>query len=97
MSEQAKTLYTAKTHTIGGRDGAGRSADGRLDVKLTTPGTPGGGTNPEQMLAVGWSACFLSAIPLVARELGVAVPAERASTPRSIWPRMMAVSSCGLD
>ena len=41
-----KVLYTAKAHTTGGRDGASRSDDGRLDVKLTSPGAPGGGTNP---------------------------------------------------
>jgi len=62
-----KLLYTAKAHTTGGRDnGASRTDDGRLDVKLSSPGTPGTGTNPEQLFAAGWSACFLSAIKLVA-------------------------------
>ena len=59
-----KVLYTAKTHTTGGRDGASRSSDGRLDVKLSTPGGPGDGTNPEQLFAAGWSACFIGAMSL---------------------------------
>lgn len=63
----AKVLYTAKAHTTGGRDGGGsKTSDGRLDVKLSLPGSPGAGTNPEQLFAVGWSACFLSAIKHVA-------------------------------
>jgi Ohr subfamily peroxiredoxin len=62
-----KILYTAKAHTTGGREGgASRTSDGNLDVKLAVPGTHGTGTNPEQLFAVGWSACFLSAIKLVA-------------------------------
>lgn len=65
----AKVLYTAKTHTTGGREGgASRTSDGRLDVKLTVPGAPGNGTNPEQLLAVGWSSCFLSAIKIHASQ-----------------------------
>ena len=64
-----KVLYTAKTHTTGGREGgASRTSDGRLDVKLSTPGAPGNGTNPEQLLAVGWSSCFLSAIKIIAAQ-----------------------------
>ena len=59
MSRIEKVLYTAKTHTTGGREpGASRSSDGRLDVKLSSPGTAGAGTNPEQLFAAGWSACF---------------------------------------
>ena len=62
-----KVLYTAKTHTTGGREGgASRTSDGRLDVKYSPPGGAGSGTNPEQLFAVGWSGCFLSAIKLVA-------------------------------
>ena len=62
-----RVLYTAKAHTTGGREGgASRTSDGRLDVKFSVPGTPGTVTNPEQLFAVGWSACFLSAIKLVA-------------------------------
>jgi Ohr subfamily peroxiredoxin len=60
-------IYNAKAHTTGGRDGgASRTDDGRLDIKLSVPGTPGSGTTPEQLFATGWSACFLSAIKLVA-------------------------------
>ena len=69
-----KVLYTAKTHTTGGRDGAGRSDDGALDVKLGTPGSNRPGTNPEQLFAVGWSACFLGAIQLAAAKRKVALP-----------------------
>ena len=70
-----KVLYTAKAHTTGGRDGgASRTNDGRLDVKLSDPGKAGDGTNPEQLLAVGWSACFLSAIKLLASKKRIALP-----------------------
>jgi lipoyl-dependent peroxiredoxin len=72
-----KVLYTAATHTTGGRDGgASRSVDGRLEVKLSTPGSAGSGTNPEQLFAAGWSACLLSAIKGAARKLNVTLPAE---------------------
>jgi Ohr subfamily peroxiredoxin len=67
MSQLDKVLYTAKTHTTGGRDGASRSTDGRLDVRFSTPGPPGGGTNPEQLFAVGYAACFEGALGAVAR------------------------------
>ena len=72
MSQIEKVLYTAKTHTSGGRDGASRTSDGRLDVKLSSPGTAGNGTNPEQLFAAGWSACFMSAIGLAASQKKVA-------------------------
>src|SRR3954464_9685277 len=78
MTTINKVLYTAKTHTTGGRDGASRSSDGRLDVKLSSPGAAGGGTNPEQLFAAGWSACFMSAIGLAAGQRKVALPADRA-------------------
>jgi len=78
MAQLEKVLYTAKTHTTGGRDGASRTSDGRLDVKLSSPGGPSGGTNPEQLFAAGWSACFLSAMKLVASKMKVALPAEAA-------------------
>src|SRR6478736_1861966 len=82
MTQTAKLLYTAKAHTTGGREGgASRSSDGRLDVKLSVPGAPGNGTNPEQLFAVGWSACFLSAIKLVASKMKVKLPAEAAIDP----------------
>ena len=73
-----KVLYTAKTRTTGGRDGASRSNDGRLDVKLASPGAPGIGTNPEQLFAAGWSACFEGAMGLAARKMKVALPADTA-------------------
>ena len=73
-----KVLYTAKVHTTGGRDGASRSSDGRVDVKLSSPGAPGNGTNPEQLFAAGWSACFLSAMALAAGKMKIALPAARA-------------------
>jgi Ohr subfamily peroxiredoxin len=73
-----KVLYTAQTHTIGGRDGAARSSDGRLDVTLSPPGAPGSGTNPEQLFAAGWSACFIGALGHVARARKVALPADTA-------------------
>ena len=78
MGQPEKVLYTAKTHTTGGRDGASRTSDGRLDVKLSSPGSAGSGTNPEQLLAAGWSACFLSAIALAAGQMKVALPPDRA-------------------
>src|SRR5882762_490202 len=79
MSTLEKVLYTAKTHTTGGRKGgASRTDDGRLQVTLSVPGTPGNGTNPEQLFAAGWSACFLSAIKLVAGKTKVTLPADLA-------------------
>ena len=73
----AKLLYTAKTHTTGGREGgASRTSDGRLDVKFSLPGGPGNGTNPEQLFAVGWSGCFLSAIKVVAAKMKAKLPAD---------------------
>ncbi len=73
-----KVLYTARAHTTGGRDGASRSDDGRLDIKLSPPGQPGNGTNPEQLFASGYSACFMGAMKAVAGKVGVAVPADAA-------------------
>lgn len=82
MTQPVKVLYTAKAHTTGGREGgASRTSDGRLDVKLTVPGTPGNGTNPEQLFAVGWSACFLSAIKYVASKMKVKLPPDAAIDP----------------
>ncbi|MGH8291765.1 MAG: organic hydroperoxide resistance protein [Steroidobacteraceae bacterium] len=73
--QTGKVLYVAKTHTTGGRDGgASRSSDGRLDVKLSSPGAVGNGTNPEQLFAAGWSACFESAMGLAARKRKIALP-----------------------
>jgi lipoyl-dependent peroxiredoxin len=78
MTPFEKVLYTAKAHTTGGRDGASRTSDGRLDIKLSTPGASGAGTNPEQLFAAGWSACFLSAIKIVAGKMKLALPADPA-------------------
>ncbi|HET6827762.1 MAG TPA: organic hydroperoxide resistance protein [Ramlibacter sp.] len=76
MTKLDKVLYTAKAHTTGGRDGASRTDDGRLDVKLTPPGTAGTGTNPEQLFAAGYSACFIGAIKAVAGKMKLTVPAD---------------------
>src|SRR5256886_14675405 len=78
MTRIEKVLYTAKTHTTGGRDGASRSNDGRLDIKLSSPGAAGTGTNPEQLFAAGWSACFIGAMGLAASKMKIALPADRA-------------------
>jgi osmotically inducible protein OsmC len=77
MTKIDKLLYTAQVHTTGGRDGASRSSDGRLDIKLSTPGATGTGTNPEQLFAAGWSACFMSAIGLLASQRKIALPPDR--------------------
>lgn len=76
MSDIETVIYTGKTHTTGGRDGASRSTDGHLDVKLSAPGSNGAGTNPEQLFAAGWSACFIGAMGFAARELNVVLPAD---------------------
>ena len=76
MASLEKVLYTARAHTTGGRDGASRTDDGRLDVKLSSPGTSGTGTNPEQLFAAGYSACFIGALKAVGGKLGIAVPQD---------------------
>ncbi|MEJ7928780.1 organic hydroperoxide resistance protein [Ramlibacter sp. AN1015] len=79
MTQLDKVLYTAKAHTTGGRDGASRTDDGRLDVRLSPPGAASGsGTNPEQLFAAGYSACFLGAMKAVAPKIGVTLPADTA-------------------
>ncbi len=79
MTQVEKVLYTAKTHTTGGREnGASRSSDGHLDIRLSTPGTARIGTNPEQLFAAGWSACFEGAIGLAARKRKITLPADLA-------------------
>ncbi len=79
MTPVEKVVYTAKTHTTGGREnGAARSSDGHLDVHLSTPGTAGSGTNPEQLFAAGWSACFEGALGLAARRMRITLPADTA-------------------
>jgi osmotically inducible protein OsmC len=79
MTQTETVVYTAKAHTTGGREGgASRTDDGRLDVKLTIPGASGNGTNPEQLFAVGWSACYLSAMKVVAGKQKIRLPADAA-------------------
>jgi lipoyl-dependent peroxiredoxin len=79
MTDATKVLFTAKVHTTGGRDGgASLSGDGRLNIKHSIPGTPGTGTNPEQLFAAGWSACFEGAMGIAARKMKVTVPAGMA-------------------
>ena len=73
-----RALYTAHVHVTGGREGAARSSDGRLDLKLAVPGSPGAGTNPEQLFAAGWSACFEGAMAIAAKAKGVTLPADLA-------------------
>ncbi|WP_349358562.1 organic hydroperoxide resistance protein [Stappia sp.] len=85
-------LYTAHATAAGGRTGTARSDDGRLDVTLSTPAALGGddgpGTNPEQMFAAGYSACFLGAMKYVAGQDKIALPAETTvSADVSIGPR----------
>ena len=79
-----KVLYRAKATSQGGREGSARSEDGVLDVKLTTPKELGGngatGTNPEQLFAAGYSACFLGALKFVAGQAKVALPADTTVT-----------------
>jgi osmotically inducible protein OsmC len=75
MTQLEKVLYTAKAHTTGGRDGASRTDDGKLDVKLSPPGQ-GGGTNPEQLFAAGYSACFIGAMKAVAGKQKITLPAD---------------------
>jgi len=79
MMKLERVVHTAKVHTTGGRDnGAARSSDGRLDIKLSRPGASGTGTNPEQLFAAAWSACFLSAMKFVGVKTKVAVPPDAA-------------------
>jgi osmotically inducible protein OsmC len=77
IEQPARVLYTARTHTTGARErGIARSSDGRLDIKLSPPGAKGEGTNPEQLFAAGWSACFEGAMGFAARKLKVTLPAD---------------------
>lgn len=73
-----KVLYTGKVRVTGGRDGAAKSEDGHLNVNLSSPGGPGTGTNPEQLFAAGWSACFISAMRHNASALQIPLPANTA-------------------
>ena len=79
MTQVEKVLNTAKVRTTGGRDGgASRSDEGRLEVRHSVPGTPGTGTNPEQLFGAGWSACFEWAMGLAARKMRIVLPPEMA-------------------
>lgn len=79
MAPNAKVFYTAKTHTTGGRvGGASKSDDGQLEVMLATPGTNTKGTNPEQLFATGWSACFIGAMGVAAKKMKVPFPKDTA-------------------
>ena len=71
-----KVLYTGKVHVTGGRDGYAQSDDGRLQTNLTTPGSSDAGTNPEQLFAAGWSACFIGAMKLNAAKLRLTMPED---------------------
>jgi osmotically inducible protein OsmC len=76
MTQIENVLYTGKTHVTGGRNGAARSSDGRLDITLSPPGTSGTGTNPEQLLAAAWSACFIGAMGKATHALNTRLPAD---------------------
>ena len=79
ITKTAKVLYTAKTHTVGGRDhGVAKSSDGHLDIQLSSPDSNGIGTNPEQLFAAGWSACFEGAIGIAAQKSHVTLPQDLA-------------------
>jgi osmotically inducible protein OsmC len=78
MTKIEKVLYTGKTHTTGGRDGVARSDDAQLDLHLSPPGGGKRGTNPEQLFAAGWSACFIGALGLAAGKRKLPLPADTA-------------------
>ncbi|WP_145478993.1 Ohr family peroxiredoxin [Stenotrophomonas rhizophila] len=78
MINLEKVLHTGASRVAGGRDGYASSPDGRLDIRLTPPGAPGAGTNPEQLLAAGWSACFLGALRHACNARRLACPATAA-------------------
>lgn len=71
-----KVLYTGTVNVSGGRDGYAKSDDGRLQISLTAPGSKGEGTNPEQLFAAGWSACFIGAMKHSAARLELTVPED---------------------
>ena len=77
-----KVVYQAHATATGGREGTAKSSEGVLDVKLSTPkemgGAGGSGTNPEQLFAAGYSACFLGAMKFIAGQKKIALPADTA-------------------
>lgn len=79
VTKVEKVLYQAHATSTGGRDGSTRTSDGLLDVALRVPkemGGPGGGVNPEQLFASGYSACFIGAMKFVAGQQKIALPAD---------------------
>jgi lipoyl-dependent peroxiredoxin len=90
MSNQTKILYTAEATATGGREGHARTNDGRLDVDLDVPsemgGTGGPGTNPEQLFAAGYAACFQSALLRIATEKKLDVTNSRITARVGIGP-----------
>ena len=71
-------IYTAHVRTVGGREGAGKTSDGTLEVVFSTPGGGKPGTNPEQLFALGYSACFLSAMHIAALQTKIKWPKDAA-------------------
>jgi Ohr subfamily peroxiredoxin len=84
MNKIDKVLYRAEATAVGGREGTGRTSDGVVDVRLSTPkelgGAGGPGTNPEQLFAIGYSACFIGAMKFVAGQQKIALPADTSIT-----------------
>ena len=79
IAKTSKVLYTAKTHTTGGREhGVAKRSDSHLAIKLSAPGTNGIGTNPEQLFAAGWSACFEGAMGIAASKRRITLPENTA-------------------
>ncbi|RKP45294.1 organic hydroperoxide resistance protein [Trinickia fusca] len=78
MTRIENVLYTAKVHVTGGREGQAHSDDDRLDLKLSPPGGNGSGTNPEQLFAAGWSACFIGAMGRAASQMKIKLPSDLA-------------------
>jgi osmotically inducible protein OsmC len=82
MASPSNILYTAVAHASGGRDGRASASDGAFDLKLSTPrelgGAGGEGSNPEQLFAAGYAACFIGALKLVAGKSKVSLPADPA-------------------
>jgi len=79
VTKVEKVIYKAHATSTGGRDGTSKTSDGSLDIKLTVPkemGGAGGGVNPEQLFAAGYSACFLGAMKFVAGTQKIALPAD---------------------
>ncbi|MDR4950955.1 organic hydroperoxide resistance protein [Chryseobacterium sp. ES2] len=72
----SKVLYSGNVIVTGGRNGEAKSSDGKLDIELTPPGAKGNGTNPEQLLSAGWSACFIGAMQLGSAKLGITLPPD---------------------